>query len=120
MENCHRKPRVSASTTSATQLTSTMSYADIGRKRESRAADAWRSRSTLYGTQDDAFVCSSQPAAVNAGLEILRQGGNAADAALAVVSTLNVVEPVMCGIGGSNPPPLPPPGPGLPGLARGV
>jgi gamma-glutamyltranspeptidase/glutathione hydrolase len=46
------------------------------------------------------IVSASQPLAVAAGLELLRQGGNAADAAVAVAATLNLTEPTSTGIGG--------------------
>ena len=46
------------------------------------------------------MVASSQPLATAAGLQVLQQGGNAADAAVATAATLNVTEPNMTGIGG--------------------
>ncbi|KAI0283385.1 nucleophile aminohydrolase [Russula aff. rugulosa BPL654] len=55
-------------------------------------------RSVVYGTKG--VVSSSQPLGTAAGLEILRQGGNAADAAVATSAALNVTEPGSCGIGG--------------------
>jgi gamma-glutamyltranspeptidase/glutathione hydrolase len=46
------------------------------------------------------MVASSQPEATNAGLHILRSGGNAADAAVAVAAALQVTQPCSTGLGG--------------------
>ena len=54
-------------------------------------------RRVVYGTKG--MVCTSQPLAAQAGLDILKQGGNAIDAAVATAACLTVLEPTSNGIG---------------------
>ncbi len=65
------------------------------RKREWKSA---AQRSVMMGARG--MVAASQPLATLAGYKILSNGGNAIDAAVAMVSTLSVVEPYNVGLGG--------------------
>ncbi len=46
------------------------------------------------------MVCAAQPLAVQAGVDVLRAGGSAVDAAIAVNACLALMEPTACGLGG--------------------
>ena len=59
-----------------------------------------------FGSRRSPVICcrgivgSSQALASEAGLRVLRAGGNAADAAIAISAALAVLEPTSTGIGG--------------------
>lgn len=58
---------------------------------------AWP-RSPVYAKHG--MVSASHPLAVQIGVDILKQGGTALDAAIAVNAALGLMEPMSCGIGG--------------------
>ncbi|XP_042899264.1 glutathione hydrolase-like YwrD proenzyme [Parasteatoda tepidariorum] len=60
--------------------------------------DVWAQQSSLVTR--NAAVCSDQPLATNIGIDILKQGGNAADAAVATMAAVSFLQPYSCGIGG--------------------
>lgn len=57
-------------------------------------------RNAVYSKKG--MVATGQPMAAQAGLEIMKKGGNAVDAAIATAATLTVVEPTGNGIGGDS------------------
>jgi len=63
-------------------------------------AEGWLPQSRSEVMARNGIVTTSQPLAAEAGLHILRMGGNAFDAAVATAATLNVVEPMNIGMGG--------------------
>lgn len=52
--------------------------------------------------RDQFMVAAANPYAVRAGYDVLKKGGNAVDAAIAVQVVLNLVEPQSSGIGGGG------------------
>ena len=67
---------------------------------EPRDGPASSSTPTRAAVGTNGMVSSAHPLDTRAGLEVLEDGGNAFDAAIAVAASLSVVEPYMSGIGG--------------------
>ena len=69
--------------------------ATTGAARETEAA-------AIAPTPPGTAIASGHALATEAGLDMIRAGGNAFDAAVAVSSTLSVVEPISSGLGGGG------------------
>jgi gamma-glutamyltranspeptidase/glutathione hydrolase len=63
-------------------------------------SEGWPAQSRSEVMAQHGMVVASQPLAAQVGLQILRRGGNAIDAAVATAAALNVMEPMMVGMGG--------------------
>jgi gamma-glutamyltranspeptidase/glutathione hydrolase len=62
------------------------------------AGNPQQSRSMIVAKHG--IVATSEPLAAQAGLDVLKAGGNAADAAIATNAVIGLTEPMSCGIGG--------------------
>src|SRR6516162_6544348 len=108
--NTHRAPIVALVIVFATTLLTTAQSPIQSCSLEPRPAwcsavegdrsEGWLSQTRSEVMGRNGIVTSSQPLAVQAGLDILKKGGNAIDAAVATAAVLSLVEPMNVGLAG--------------------
>lgn len=92
----------------ATARVAERSVGVAARQATARAADGTLGAGTAYGQQQatavgyGGAVASDSLPATQAGIQVLRHGGNAVDAAVAVAATLGASDPMVAGIGGGG------------------
>jgi gamma-glutamyltranspeptidase/glutathione hydrolase len=86
----------------ALMMTLTLGAADAAQSpaRSPAKPEAIRAAAAASHTHPGGMISAANPMAVEAGLKVLRAGGDAMDAAVAVQATLGLVEPQSSGLGG--------------------
>ena len=74
------------------------SGAGFDRSYDRPGANSYQSRSVIMAR--NGIVATSQPLAAQVGLDVLKAGGSAADAAIAANAVIGLTEPMSCGVGG--------------------
>src|ERR1700753_2133076 len=99
-EGDHMRPSFARSRTAAAIVA--LATAGLVLPAVSASATAPQAAKQAVAVGTGGAVVSDTQEATNAGLAVLRHGGTAADAAVAVASTLGVTDPLVAGIGGGG------------------